>query len=57
MVLGEGESEAGTEEGEWGERGLFRVHNLVNYLYESVLEIVVRWLAELASGTQGPMGW
>jgi len=51
MVFGEGESEAGTEEGEWRERGLFRVHDLVNYLYESVLEIVVRWLAGLASGT------
>jgi hypothetical protein len=57
MVFGEGESEAGTEEGERRERGLFRVHNLVNYLYEYVLEIVVRWLAGLASGTYGPMGW
>ena len=51
MVFGEGESEAGTKEGERRERGLFRVHNLVNYLDESVLEIVVRWLARLASGT------
>lgn len=31
MVFGEGESEAGTE-GERRERGLFPVHNLVNYL-------------------------
>ena len=57
MVFSEGESEAGTEEGERGERGIFRVHDLVNYLYESVLEIAVRWLAGLASGTQGPMEW
>jgi hypothetical protein len=50
MVFGEGESEAGTEEGERRERGLFRVHNLVNYLHESVLEIVVMWLPGLVSG-------
>ena len=49
MVFGEGESEAGAEEGERRERGLFRVHDLVNYLYESVLEIVVRWLAGLGA--------
>ena len=49
MVFSEGESEAGTEEGERGERGIFRVHDLVNYLYESVSEIVVRWLAGLGA--------
>ena len=49
MVFGEGEPEAGAEEGERRERGLFRVHDLVNYLYESVLEIVVRWLAGLGA--------
>lgn len=57
MVFGEGESKAGTEEGERRERRLFRVHDLVNYLNESASEIVVRWLAGLASGTSGPIGW